>query len=191
MRSTPQTFDKSTLEADDRQRPLPARAGPRRAKSLTFKRNPDYWAKDLPSKRGFDNYDEIRLTYYRDENAMFEAFKKGLVDVFIEEQQRPLGERVQFPGRRPTATSSRRRSRPGCRPACSASCMNTRRPVFQDVGVRAALIDLFDFEWANRNLFSGAYHAHQELFRQFRAVVLRACRQATPKRRCLRPSPMR
>jgi len=35
--------------------------------------------------------------------------------------------------------------------------MNTRRPVFQDPKLRAALIDLFDFEWANRSLYSGAY----------------------------------
>ncbi len=56
------TFDKSTLT------PMVG-SGPYRlatvkpGDSVTFKRNPDYWAKDIPSKRGFDNYDEITLTY--------------------------------------------------------------------------------------------------------------------------------
>src|SRR5690606_37639349 len=34
---------------------------------------------------------------------------------------------------------------------------NTRRPVFANRQVRQALVSLFDFEWANRNLFFDAY----------------------------------
>src|SRR5688500_6422937 len=51
---------------------------------VSLKRNPDYGARDIPSKRGFDNYDEIRITYIRDENTMFESFKKGETDIQIE-----------------------------------------------------------------------------------------------------------
>ena len=77
------TFDKSSLTpmigsgpyVIDRVRP---------GELLTLKRNPDYWARDLPSKRGFHNFDEIRISYFRDANALFEAFKKGLVDVQME-----------------------------------------------------------------------------------------------------------
>jgi len=35
--------------------------------------------------------------------------------------------------------------------------MNTRRAVFKDVRVRHALAMVFDFEWANANLFYGSY----------------------------------
>jgi peptide/nickel transport system substrate-binding protein len=35
--------------------------------------------------------------------------------------------------------------------------LNTRRDAFRDRAVRAALASLFDFEWANKNLWSGAY----------------------------------
>ena len=49
--------------------------------SVTLKRNPDYWAKDLPEKRGFDNFDEIRIEYIRNDTALFEAFTKGIFDV--------------------------------------------------------------------------------------------------------------
>ena len=86
-------------EADDRQRPLRLDSGASPARSSCFKRNPDYWAKDIPSKRGFDNYDAITLNYFRDENAMFEAFKKGAGRRLTSREQRPLGEPVRFPGR--------------------------------------------------------------------------------------------
>lgn len=150
-----ETFDKSTLK------PFVG-SGPYRLEtvkagdSLTFKRNPDYWAKDIPSKRGFDNYDEIRLTYYRDENAMFEAFKKGLVDVFIEENAGRWARQYDFPA--VTGGEVVKETLPTKLPSGMFSIvMNTRKPVFQDIKLRTALIDLFDFEWANRSLFSDAY----------------------------------
>jgi peptide/nickel transport system substrate-binding protein len=149
------TFDKSTLK------PMIG-SGPYRldavkpGDSLTFKRNPDYWAKDIPSKRGFDNYDTMTLTYFRDENAMFEAFKKGLVDVFIDENSGRWASQYNFPAvaRGDIVKEAIKTRLPS---GMLGIVMNTRRPVFQDPKLRAALIDLFDFEWANRSLFSGAY----------------------------------
>ncbi len=44
---------------------------------VIYRRNPDYWAKDLPQTRGQFNYDTIRFDYYRDMQGAFEAFKKG------------------------------------------------------------------------------------------------------------------
>jgi peptide/nickel transport system substrate-binding protein len=150
-----ENFDKSTLK------PLIG-SGPyrlesvRAGESLIFKRNPDYWAKDLPSKRGFDNYDEIRLSYYRDENAMFEAFKKGLVDVFIEENSGRWANDYDFPAvaRGDVVKETFQTELPS---GMFSFVMNSRRPTFKDPRLRDALISLFDFEWANRNLLSGAY----------------------------------
>ena len=51
---------------------------------LVLKRDPNYWARDLPINRGLYNFDEIRIDYYRDATAMFEAFKAGLYDFRIE-----------------------------------------------------------------------------------------------------------
>ncbi|MDQ2633935.1 MAG: extracellular solute-binding protein [Pseudomonadota bacterium] len=156
------TFDKSTLK------PMIG-SGPYRldtvkaGDSLTFKRNPDYWAKDIPSKRGFDNYDTITLTYFRDENAMFEAFKKGLVDVFIEENSGRWANQYGFPAvaRGDIVRETIKTQLPS---GMFGIVMNTRRPVFQDPELRAALVDLFDFEWANRSLFSGAYTRTRSYF---------------------------
>ncbi len=155
-------FDKSTLK------PMIG-SGPYRLEtvkpgdSVTFRRNPEYWAKNIPSKRGFDNYDTITLTYFRDENAMFEAFKKGLVDVFIEENSGRWASQYDFPAvtRGDIVKETLKTQLPS---GMLGIVMNTRRKVFEDPRLRAALIDLFDFEWANRTLFSGAYTRTKSFF---------------------------
>lgn len=151
----PETFDKSTLK------PMIG-SGPYRmdqvrpGDSLTFKRNPDYWARDLPSKRGFDNYDEIRLTYYRDENTLFEAFKKGLIDVFLDENSGRWATQYDFPA---VASGSVIKDTIETKlpSGMFGIVMNTRRPALADPKLREALVSLFDFEWTNRNIFSGVY----------------------------------
>jgi len=149
------TFDKSTLK------PLVG-SGPyvvdavRPGESVSLKRNPDYWAKDIPSKRGFDNYDEIRITYIRDENTMFESFKKGETDIHVETDTGRWETGYDFPaaadGRVVKDTFES-----GLPSGMYGFVLNTRREVFGNGAFRAALVGLFDFEWANQNLFSGAY----------------------------------
>jgi peptide/nickel transport system substrate-binding protein len=123
---------------------------------LSLKRNPDYWAKDIPSKRGFDNFDAVRINYFRDENAMFEAFKKGVITLQIETNTGRWAGDYDFPavndGRVVKETFDT-----GLPSGMLGFVMNTRRPVFKERAVRAALATLFDFEWANKNLFNDAY----------------------------------
>jgi peptide/nickel transport system substrate-binding protein len=148
-------FDKSTLK------PMIA-SGPyvidnvRPGESVTLKRNPDYWAKNIPSKRGFDNYDEIRINYYRDDNTMFEAFKKGSSDIQLESDTGRWTSGYNFP-----AVSDGRVEKDtfkaGTPSGMYGFVLNTRRDIFKDRDVRLALGGLFDFEWANKNLFNGAY----------------------------------
>lgn len=158
----PATFEKSTLK------PMIG-SGPYRLESLkpgdslTYGRNPEYWARDIPSKRGFDNYDKIVLTYFRDENALFEAFKKGLVDIQIEDNAGRWNNQYNFPAvtRGEVIKDVFETGQPS---GMLGIVMNTRRPVFKDRAVRAALRDLFDFEWANRTLLSDAYTRTQSYY---------------------------
>jgi peptide/nickel transport system substrate-binding protein len=128
-----------------------------KAPGLTvFKRNPAYWAKDLPIKRGFDNYDEIRVEYYRDTNSLFEAFKSGLFDVYPDGDPSHWRTAYDVPpvkdGRivQETFTS-------GVPKGMSGLVFNTRRPIFADIRVRRALAKLLDFDWLNHNLYYDAY----------------------------------
>ena len=44
---------------------------------VEYERVEDYWAKDMPFNVGRNNFDVIRIEFYRDRQAAFEAFKKG------------------------------------------------------------------------------------------------------------------
>ncbi|WP_416355698.1 extracellular solute-binding protein [Aureimonas phyllosphaerae] len=125
---------------------------------ITYRRNPDYWAKDLATKRGLDNYDEIVVEYYRDQNAQFEAFKKGLSSVYLYQQPNPRHWRTAYNFPAVAEGKVIKDVFPNGRPAnLNAFFFNARRPIFSDPQVRRALGMVFDFEWANANLFYDAY----------------------------------
>ena len=124
--------------------------------AVIYRKNQDYWGKNLPFNRGLWNFDEIRIDYYRDSNAAFEAFKKGLADIRVEADPVRWSTGYDFPaakeGKVVRETIAQRTPAP-----TSGFAFNTRRPIFADLRVREALIGAFDFEWANANLFSNLY----------------------------------
>lgn len=125
-------------------------------RSITYVRNPDYWAKDLPASRGQDNFDMIRIDYYRDENASFEAFKAGLYDVRVEAEPARWAVGYDFPAL--ARGEILRAEIPHGRPSGMLGfALNTRRPLFEDRRVREALDLAFDFDWVNRTFYYGAY----------------------------------
>ena len=130
---------------------------------LVLERDPNYWAKDLPISRGLYNFDEIRIDYYRDATAMFEAFKAGLIDYRVEDDTTRWRNEYDFPaakdGRIIKAAIESRLPK-----GVSGFAFNTRRPQFADPRVREALASMFDFEWINANLFGGAYKRSEGFF---------------------------
>jgi len=55
-----------------------------RGKSINYVKNPDYWAKTLPVRKGMFNYQRITYKYYKDSTIALEAFKAGEFDFFFE-----------------------------------------------------------------------------------------------------------
>jgi peptide/nickel transport system substrate-binding protein len=151
----PETFDRSTLVP-------PIGSGPYRIKSLkpgesiTFERNPDYWGKDIPAKVGQDNYDRVTVQYFLQDTTLFEAFKKGDVDIYPDGSPGHWANAYNFP-----AVSSgsvvKETFEPKLPSGMFGFVFNTRRPVFANQKLREGLSLIFDFEWANKNLFSSAY----------------------------------
>ncbi len=124
--------------------------------SVTFKRDPNYWGRDLAINRGLWNFDSIRYDYYRDGNTHFEAFKKGLYDVRVETDPGRWQTAYDFPALRDGRV--RKEELPyGLPKGMQGLVFNTRRPIFADVRVREALLQLFDFEWINRTYFFSLY----------------------------------
>jgi peptide/nickel transport system substrate-binding protein len=158
----PERFEKTTLIPPVGSGPYTvAKVDP--GKSVTFKRDPNYWGRDLPVNRGRFNFDEIRFDYYRDAGSMFEAFKSGLIRLRNEEDPTRWTEGYDFPALRDGRVL--KVELPVETPAgMSALVFNTRRPIFADQRVREALIKLFDFEWVNRTLYHGQYARTESYF---------------------------
>lgn len=158
----PEQFEKTTLVPPIGSGPyVVAKVDP--GKSITFKRDPNYWGKDLPVNRGHYNFDEIRFDYYRDASSLFEAFKSGLVRLRNEDDPTRWTEGYSFPAIRDGRVV--KEELPIETPAGMAALVfNTRRPIFADQRVREALIKLFDFEWVNRTLYHGRYARTQSYF---------------------------
>ena len=148
-------FDKTTLK------PLVG-SGPYRigkvepGRRVVFERNPDYWGRDLPARRGMFNHDRIVIDYYRDNQAAFEALKKGLADFRWEADATRWATAYDFDAVK-KGLFVKEVIPTGLPRPLSAFVFNTRRPVFADPRVREALIFTFDFEWANANLYHGLY----------------------------------
>ncbi|MEQ1697082.1 MAG: extracellular solute-binding protein [Hyphomicrobiaceae bacterium] len=132
-------------------------------RSITYKRNPDYWGRDLPVNRGRFNFDEMRYEYFRDDNVMFEAFKNGELDVRFEDNPALWSQGYDIPAVREGRIIKAEIA--AQQPAgMHALVFNTRRPLFANRAVRQALIQLFDFEYVNRSLFNGLYKRTESFF---------------------------
>ncbi|ESW68515.1 extracellular solute-binding protein [Mesorhizobium sp. C277A] len=149
------TFDKTTLKPVIGSGPYTidkVQPGQR----IVFKRNPNYWGKDIPSKRGFDNYDQITIEYFLNANAKTEAFKKGICAIYDEGDPVKRERDIDFPAfhRGEVIAETFDTVIP---PVVTGFLFNTRLEKFSNPEVRRALGMLYDFEWANKNLFGGKY----------------------------------
>jgi peptide/nickel transport system substrate-binding protein len=159
---TPETFERTALTP-------PLGSGPYAldrvdaGRSVTYRRNPGWWAKELPVSRGRFNFDEIRIEYFRDASSLFEAFKAGQIDVRIEENPGRWIEGYRF-GAVTDGQVIKREFATGLPSGMSAIALNMRRPALRDPRVRRALIHAFDGEWINRSLYSGLFKRTQSYF---------------------------
>jgi peptide/nickel transport system substrate-binding protein len=120
-------------------------------RQVTLTRNPDYWGKDVPFMRGQANLDEIRMEFFTDGTAMFEAFKGGLLNTMRETNVQKWDTQYDFPAvqRGDIVKSIIPHQRPT---GMQGLVMNTRRPVFEDWRVREALITAFNFRFTNQTI---------------------------------------
>ncbi len=132
-------------------------------KSVTLKRDPNYWGRDLPINRGLWNFEELRFDYYRDANAYFEAFKTGLYDVRSESDPSRWQTGYDVPAVRDGRIVKEAFAN-GLPKLGSAFVFNTRRPIFSDSRVRRAISLLFDAEWVNHNFFFDLYRRSASFF---------------------------
>ena len=123
--------------------------------SITYRRNPDWWGKDLPVNRGMWNFDTIRYDYFANPVAVFESVKSGGITAYREDNVAKWASRYDFPAI--TSGDMVKLEVPHQRPSgIIGFVMNTRKPQFQDWRVREAMIELFNFDFVNQNVTGGA-----------------------------------
>lgn len=128
----------------------------RQGKSITYARNPNYWGKDLPTRRGMFNFDTITFKYFKDQIVSIEAFKANEFDVMpinIAKQWARDLKGGKFDNGSIIKESLPHKNNAGMQ----AFVFNIRRPLFQDRLVRKALGMAFDFERTNKTLFFDQY----------------------------------
>ncbi|WFP65916.1 extracellular solute-binding protein [Mesorhizobium sp. WSM4904] len=131
--------------------------------TVEYERVADYWGRDLPVNRGVNNFDRIRIDFYLDRQAAFEAFKKGDTHFREEFTSRVWATGYDFPALKESKVV--KREFPGEKsPDMQAVALNQRRAQFRDVRVRQAIANCFDFEWTKRVLFFGSYERSQSNF---------------------------
>lgn len=155
-------FEKSSLEP-------PLGSGPYRVgrvdpgQTVVLERVEDYWAADLPIKRGHDNFDTIRYEYFRDRVVMLEALKSGDLDIRAENSAKNWATGYDVAAVEEGRIVKREFDHGRVAPM-QAFVINKRRPLFQDVRVREALTYLWDFEWVNRTIMFDAYSRTDSFF---------------------------
>ena len=135
----------------------------KQGRTISYKRDPNYWGKDLPVNRGRWNFDEIRFEYFRDRTEGMEGFKAGAYDFREEFTSKVWATEYDFPAIR--ARKVKKEVLPDETPSGTQGFfLNTRREQLKDPLVRQALDLAFDFEWTNRNLFYSLYTRTQSYF---------------------------
>jgi microcin C transport system substrate-binding protein len=121
---------------------------------ITYRRNPDYWGNDLPQNQGRHNFDVIRVEYFGDDSAAFEAFKTGEYTFRAEGNSRQWAIGYDFPA--VTRGDIIREEIPdGNPPTPTGFVFNLGRERLQDRRVREAIALAYNFEWTNQQLQYG------------------------------------
>jgi microcin C transport system substrate-binding protein len=132
-------------------------------RSITYERVKDYWANNLPINIGHNNFDSIRIDYYRDDTVTVEALKAGEYDFRRENIAKTWANAYNIEQVK-DGRMIKEALEDGTPTGMQCFIFNTRRSNFSDIKVREALQYAYDFEWANKQLFYSAYTRNRSYF---------------------------
>jgi len=124
-------------------------------KQIAYRRNPAYWAANLPTRRGMYRFERITFKLYLDLYTQLEAFKAGDADVHVEDSATQWARK--YVGKNFRNGMLKQTNFPDGPAQMQGMLFNLRKPMFQDVRVRHALSLAFDYDWMNRMMFYGQY----------------------------------
>lgn len=116
---------------------------------LELKLDPNYWARDLPVRRGFFNFDRIIYRMYKDDAVRREAFKAGEFDI-LKEYRASAYARLHQGDKWRDGRIIKQAFNINTGSMLQAFDYNLRRPKFKDIRVREAIMRAWDFEAYNK-----------------------------------------
>jgi microcin C transport system substrate-binding protein len=125
-------------------------------RQIVYSRNPDYWAAEHPMQIGRNNFDTIRVEYFADSQAAFEAFKAGAFTFRVENSSLIWATGYDFPNLN-DGYVIKEEIPDGTVGTAQSFIFNLDREHWQDKRVRDAIGMMFNFEWSNQALFYGLY----------------------------------
>ena len=123
---------------------------------IRYKRNQNYWARNLNFAKGRNNFDFIRVEYFGDSNAAFEGFKSGAYTFRIENSSKQWATGYDFPALN-KGFIVKKELPDGTIATGQSFALNLRKEKFKERKLREALGLTFNFEWSNETLFYGLY----------------------------------
>ena len=132
--------------------------------SYTFERRDDYWAADNPMIRYKYNFDRIKVSVVKDNDALqFEKFKKGEQDIFNVQRSRRWVEETDFIATEKGWIKKQRifSEKPA---GTSGYYFNMRQWPFDDKRFRYAFCYLYDREKMNREMYYNEYGMMNSLY---------------------------
>ncbi|MDG9930808.1 MULTISPECIES: extracellular solute-binding protein [unclassified Pseudomonas] len=161
--------DGSRVQFDQLRFEAPIASGPYRieravsGRGIVYRRDPAYWAADVPVRRGSFNFERIEYKLYKDRDTQVAALRSGDYDFIAENQMRYWC--CQYIGKRFDDGELVKRTFPHRNPpAMNGWVVNLRKPRFQDPRVREALNYALDFEWINDKIFDGEFERVDSYF---------------------------
>lgn len=132
-------------------------------KYIVLERNRDYWGNNLPVRKGFNNFDTIRIDYYQDTTVTLQALFSGNVDVREEYIAKiwATGYDNELVKSGQVIKAALEHHNPA---VLQHFAFNLRRDKFKDKRVRKAVDLAFNFDWANEKLF---YNQYKRLYSYF------------------------
>ncbi len=141
---------------------LPVGSGPYtvdkfdKSKFISYKRNKEYWGKDITVNKGRYNFDNVTVKIFTDMLALRENVKAGNIDASMVMVAKDwakfyVGEKIEKNHLFKTTFPSKRVA------GMQSFALNLRRPVFKDRNLRKVIALLMDFEYMNGNMFYNQY----------------------------------
>lgn len=132
-------------------------------RSITYQKTPNYWADNLNLTKGMNNFERLRIDYYKTTQAQFQGFTAGEFDAFFETNPSNWETGYDFPAVKDERVKRMDLSHE--RPVAVRTILfNMKKPIFADWQVRKAITLAFDFDTLNKMIFSSSMCPADSLF---------------------------